>query len=60
MPRYPLRQPPSGWRLSFVPGEGWYVLDTRWQPVAGPYTERWYAIQVAERLDKASQASIER
>lgn len=59
MPRYPLRQPPSGWRLSFVSGEGWYVLDAHWQPIAGPYTERWYAVQAAERLAAREQTEHE-
>lgn len=55
MSRYPLRQPPAGWRIVYTAGEGWYVLHD-WQPVAGPFTERWYAVLVAERM--ASQRAV--
>lgn len=61
MPRHPLRQPPAGYQLYFheapdpadpVLGArpaGWYILHN-WQFAAGPFTERWYAVQVAERM----------
>lgn len=68
MPRHPLRQPPAGWQLYFHeapdPGDpvlgakppGWYVLQG-WRFARGPYTERWYAVQVAERLETKEAAA---
>lgn len=61
MSKYPLRQPPAGWQLYYhaVPDlaepvlgarpAGWYLLH-QWQFAAGPFSERWYAVQVAERM----------
>lgn len=66
MSRYPLRQPPAGWHVvrsldEMTGSVGWYVVQhigpglmrTR----AGPYTERWYAVQRAYELVAREAAS---
>lgn len=69
MPKGPQRQPPEGYLIAPSPRghlvlrrlrlPGITVRHHAWIEAAGPFTRRWYALQVAERLAKVAAAESE-